>query len=73
MIKERLGARPVPIQLPIGAEDNFNGVIDLLKMKAYYYLDDLGTHSEEKRNPGRAAVTCSKTSGRISRGCSRSG
>ncbi len=31
MIKERLGARPVPIQLPIGAEDNFNGVIDLLK------------------------------------------
>lgn len=34
MMKERLGAKPLPIQLPWGAEDNFNGVIDLIKMKA---------------------------------------
>jgi len=34
-MKERLGANPVPIQLPIGAEDQFNGVVDLVEMKAY--------------------------------------
>ena len=34
MIKERLGANPVPVQLAIGAEDNFKGVVDLVKMKA---------------------------------------
>ena len=36
-IKERLGARPVPVQLPIGAEDEFEGVVDLVKMKAIYW------------------------------------
>jgi elongation factor G len=36
-IKERLGARPVPIQLPIGAEENFEGVVDLVRMKAIYW------------------------------------
>jgi elongation factor G len=46
MIKTRLGANPVPIQLPIGAEDRFQGVIDLIKEKAIVYTDDLGTHSE---------------------------
>lgn len=51
MIKDRLGANPVPIQLPIGAEDNFRGIADLVKMKAYFYLDDLGTRSEEKDIP----------------------
>ncbi|MDD4665344.1 MAG: elongation factor G, partial [Clostridia bacterium] len=51
MIKERLGAHPVPIQLPIGAEERFQGIIDLLEMKAHYYLDDLGTKSEEKEIP----------------------
>ncbi|NVJ49448.1 MAG: elongation factor G [Gammaproteobacteria bacterium] len=39
-IKNRLGARPVPVQLPIGAEENFEGVIDLLKMKAIYWSED---------------------------------
>ncbi len=39
---DRLGANPVPIQLPIGAEDNFEGLIDLVAMKAIYYRDDLG-------------------------------
>lgn len=51
MIRERLGANPVPIQLPIGSEENFKGIIDLIKMKAYYYLDDLGTRSEEQEIP----------------------
>ena len=41
-IKDRLGANAVPIQIPIGQEDNFQGVIDLVEMKAYYYRDDLG-------------------------------
>ncbi|MEJ2685013.1 MAG: elongation factor G [Candidatus Sulfobium sp.] len=37
---ERLGARPVPVQLPIGAEDNFRGPLDLIDMKALYYDDE---------------------------------
>jgi len=36
-IKDRLGANPVPVQLPIGAEDGFEGVVDLIKMKAIYW------------------------------------
>src|ERR671928_789965 len=39
---DRLGAHPVPIQLPIGAEADFTGVIDLVEMKAITYNDDLG-------------------------------
>jgi len=41
-IRERLGAVPVPVQIPIGAEDKFRGVIDLINMKAITYLDDAG-------------------------------
>src|SRR5689334_13413142 len=41
-IIDRLGARPVPIQLPIGAESEFSGIIDLINMKAITYKDDLG-------------------------------
>ncbi len=51
MIRERLGAVPLPIQLPIGAEDSFQGVIDLVRMKATIYLDDLGTRSDETEIP----------------------
>jgi elongation factor G len=43
MIVDRLGATPVPIQIPIGAEDSFAGVIDLVEMKAILYRDDLGS------------------------------
>jgi len=42
-MKERLGARPVLMQLPMGREDTFHGIIDLLRMKAYTYGNDLGT------------------------------
>jgi elongation factor G len=43
---DRLGARPVPVQLPIGAEEHFRGVVDLIEMKAITYLDDLGQNME---------------------------
>ncbi len=46
MITDRLGAHPVPIQLPIGVEDKFRGIVDLVTMKAIIYVDDLGTTSE---------------------------
>ncbi|MDR2650090.1 MAG: elongation factor G [Clostridiales bacterium] len=42
MIKTRLGAKPVPVQIPIGAEDSFIGLIDLMDMRSYTYTDDLG-------------------------------
>ena len=51
MIKDRLKANPVPIQLPIGKEDNFLGVVDLVNMNARVYNDDLGEHVEIKEIP----------------------
>ena len=42
MMKERINANAVAIQLPIGAEDTFKGIIDLVKMEAIVYEDDLG-------------------------------
>jgi elongation factor G len=51
MMKERLGSHPVAIQLPIGAEENFEGVIDLIKMKAVYWLDELGEKYEYREIP----------------------
>ena len=42
MMKDRLHCNAVPIQLPIGAEETFKGIIDLVEMKAYMYYDDLG-------------------------------
>ena len=42
MIKERLGANPVPIELPIGKEDSFRGIVDLIRLEAEVYYDDLG-------------------------------
>lgn len=52
MIRERLGANPVAIQLPIGAEDSFVGVVDLIRNKAIIYVDDLGTRSKVTDIPG---------------------
>ena len=51
-IKDRLGANPVPIQLPIGAEENFEGVIDLIRMKAIYWGEEnMGTSFEMRDIP----------------------
>jgi elongation factor G len=53
-IKEKLGANPVPVQLPIGSEETFRGVIDLVRMKAiiWYENDTDGTKFEVKEIPG---------------------
>ncbi len=48
---DRLGANAHPVQLPIGAEDDFNGIIDLITMKAQFYLDDMGTLDEPRDIP----------------------
>ncbi len=46
MMKDRLKCNAVPIQLPIGSEETFTGIIDLVEMKAYIYTNDLGTNIE---------------------------
>jgi elongation factor G len=48
---DRLGANAVPVQLPIGAESEFRGIVDLVEMKAIMYLDDLGAEWEETGIP----------------------
>ena len=50
-IWQRLGAKSAPIQLPIGAESQFKGIIDLVEMKAFMYLDDLGNKIDEIEIP----------------------
>jgi elongation factor G len=51
MMKDRLKTNPVPIQLPIGKEDNFKGIIDLVTMKASFYEDNLGKVIDEEPIP----------------------
>ncbi len=51
MIRDRLAARPVVMQIPIGAEDSFKGMVDLITERAITYVDDLGTRSEESEVP----------------------
>lgn len=50
-IHDRLGARAVPVVLPIGAEDSFQGVVDLLQMKELVYVDESGAHPELRDIP----------------------
>jgi elongation factor G len=51
-IGERLGARPVPVQIPIGAEENFEGIVDLVRMKAIYWdTENQGTSYEAREIP----------------------
>lgn len=51
MIKEKLRANPLPLQIPIGVEAEFKGIVDLIRQKAVIYLDDLGTRRDEKEVP----------------------
>ena len=51
MIRERLGAVPVPIQIPVGRESNFRGFIDLVDQQSVIFTDDLGTKSEHTEVP----------------------
>jgi elongation factor G len=55
-IRERLGANPVCVQLPIGAESDFTGVVDLVRMEAIVYTDDLGTASKRSEIPAEMAA-----------------
>ena len=58
-IRERLGANPVPMQVAIGAEEHFEGVVDLLRMKAIYWNEaDMGATFEERDIPAELADTC---------------
>jgi elongation factor G len=52
---DRLGARPVPVQLPIGQEEHFRGVVDLIEMKATVWTDDLGTNMQVEEIPAELA------------------
>ena len=54
-IVDRLGANPVPVQLPIGSEDTFDGVIDLIERKLYRYVDPVGTSWEVSDIPAEYA------------------
>ena len=55
MITERLGVKPVPIQIPIGIEDTFKGLVDLVRMKALIWRDDLGNTFDETEIPAELA------------------
>ena len=60
-IRERLGGDPVPLQLPIGAEENFAGVVDLLKMKAIYWNEESqGMSYEESDIPADMEAACAE-------------
>jgi len=54
-MRDRLGANPVPVQIPIGAEDNFRGVVDLVEMQAVVYKDDLGQEYDTTDIPAELA------------------
>ncbi len=56
MIRDRLGAKPVPIQLPIGSEDNFRGLIDLMSNQAVLYMDDMGKDQKIAEIPADMAA-----------------
>src|SRR3712207_6392256 len=54
MIADRLGANPVPVQIPVGSEDSFRGLVDLVRMRAITYKNDLGDQIEEGEIPADA-------------------
>lgn len=65
-IRQRLGSNAVPIQLPIGAEDKFTGVVDLIRMRAIYWDDaTLGMNFDEREVPEDMRDACSEWRGRM--------
>lgn len=60
MMKDRLKTNAVPIQIPIGAEDTFKGMVDLVQMQAVIYKDDLGTQVEIEEIPAELKETADK-------------
>ncbi len=65
MLKDRLKANPVPVQLPIGKEANFEGIVDLVKMKAYVYKDQFGITVEETEIPEEMKELCIEYKGKL--------
>jgi elongation factor G len=60
-IRSRLGAHPVPLQLPVGSEDHFEGVVDLLKMKFVWWDEaNMGTQFEYKDIPAELEASCAE-------------
>jgi len=57
-MRTKLGANPIPIQVPIGAEDSFQGAVNLISMKAVVYTDNLGTRAEETDIPEDLVDMC---------------
>ena len=60
MMKNRLNANPLPIQIPIGTEDKFEGIIDLINMRAIKYKDEMGIRFEYEDIPGDLVPTAEK-------------
>ena len=60
MITDRLGVKPVPIQIPIGIEDTFAGLVDLVRMKALVWRDDMGNTFDEIEIPADMADEAAK-------------
>jgi elongation factor G len=60
MMKTRLNANPLPVQIPIGQEENFTGIIDLITMKALVYKDEMGLKCEETEIPKELLATANK-------------
>ncbi len=60
MISDRLGARPVPIQVPIGVEGTFEGVVDLVDEKAWYFAPERHENPEEREVPPELAETVAR-------------
>ena len=57
MLREKLAHNPLIVQMPIGAEDKFEGVIDLVEMQAFYFDGDNGENIREEDDPGRRSST----------------
>src|SRR5579864_5212811 len=65
MIRDRLDAKAVPLQIPIGAEDGFQGIVDLVHMTAIVYTDDLGTRSDETEIPANLKALAEEHRGHL--------